>query len=178
MEAIQTMPVGSTINFRMLAFAGIVLFLLGWPAYTFVSTMVHHGVFDRGDYLEVDLKAIGFFEMNPRTATIDVVPPDYRPLDGKRVLLQGEIYQPQAAFGVMKDFTLVYSVTKCCWGGPPKVQESVLATVSKKAKVDYEGTGVYYNVMGTLHITMKRDPVTNDIVEVYHLDVEKVWPKT
>ena len=173
MEAVQTMPMGSKINFRMLFFAGIIFFLLGWPAYTFINDMLHHGIVDRGSYLEVDLKSLGFFDLDPYHATIASVPEHYRKLDGKRVLLKGEIYRADASYGKLTDFTFVYSIAKCCFGGPPKVQERVFATVNKDAKVDYDG-GVLYEVVGRLSITMKRDPTTNQITEVYHLDVEQV----
>ena len=168
-------PLTERINFRAIAFAGIVLFLLGWPLYKFISETITHGIHNHGDYKEVDLKAMGFFEMNPDTATLKDIPQQYRELDGQKVQLSGEIYDPLTASGRLSEFTLVYSIAKCCFGGPPKVQERVFATVAPGKKVE-GGDGTYYDVVGTLHINMKRDPKTNTLIEVYHLDVDSVKP--
>ena len=168
-------PLTERINFRAILFACIVLFLLGWPIYTFVNETLTHGIHNRGEYKEVDLKAMGFFEINPATATLKDVPTQYRGLDGQKVKLSGEIYAPLTAAGRLSEFTLVYSIAKCCFGGPPKVQESVYATVAT-GKVVEAGEGTYYDVVGTLHVTMKRDPKSDTLVEVYHLDVDSVRP--
>ena len=174
MEATMThAPLGSRINFRMIAFAGIVLFLLGWPVYTFLSESLTGGIHKHGDLKEVDLKALGFFEIDPATATLKDVPEKYRALDGQKVKLSGEVFSPFAAKGKITEFTLVYSIQKCCFNGPPKVQERVFATVASDKKVEYEGDG-YHDVVGTLHVTMKRDPKTKELTEVYHIDVDSM----
>ena len=161
---------------KMILFVGVMLVIFGWPYATYLFIKFGPPA-KQGEYFEVDLKAMGFFEMDPRTATIDAVPKIYRDLDGKKVVLQGEIYQPIALYGKMTGFTLVYELGKrASFHGPPKIQEAVFATVNENANIKYEGTGYDYNVYGTLHVTMKRDALINEIIEVYHLDVDKVEP--
>src|SRR5438552_3722537 len=87
-------PLSERVNLRIVFFAALILFLLGWPVYTFVSETLTHGIHDRGSYKEVDLKALGFFEMDPSSATAKDVPKQYRDLDGQKVLLRGEVFSP------------------------------------------------------------------------------------
>jgi hypothetical protein len=175
MDTTLKAPIAARINLRMILFAGIVLALVGVPVYTFVNESLTHGIHNRGAYKEVDLKAMGFFEINPVNATLKDVPEQYRMLDGQKVLLSGEIFSPFAAKGKISEFTLVYSIQKCCFNGPPKVQERVFATVAPDKTVEYAGDG-YHDVVGTLHVTMKRDPKNQEVVEVYHLDVDSLKP--
>src|SRR5438270_7868178 len=81
-------PWSERVNWRMLVFAGVVLFLLGWPAYSFLSETLTHGIHDRGGYKEVNLKALGQFDFDPARATLADVPANYRALDGQKVLLE------------------------------------------------------------------------------------------
>jgi hypothetical protein len=174
------LPLSQRINFRIIIFAGIVLFLLGWPVYTFLSETLTHGIHNKGSYKEVDLKAMGNFEFDRDTGTINDVPKDYRNLEGQKVLLSGEIFAPREAGPNVEQFELVYSIQKCCFNGPPRVQERVFSTVSKTNKnVRVRGEG-YHKVMGTLHVTVKRDKLPNGelggVTEVYHLDVDSIEP--
>jgi hypothetical protein len=172
-------PLSQRFNLRILIFAGVVLFLLGWPVYTFLSETLTHGVHDRGSYKEVDLKALGNFDFDKESGKVTDVPAAYRALDGQKVLLTGEIYAPHEAGPNVSEFELVYSIQKCCFNGPPRVQERVFSTVKKGKKVDYRGEG-YHKVLGTLHVTMKQDKLPSGeagpIVEVYHLDVDSIEP--
>lgn len=167
-------PFTERVNFRAIIFAGVVLLLLGWPVYTFVSETLTHGIHDRGNYKEVDLKALGFFEMDPTEGSLKDVPPEYRNLDGQKVLLRGELYAPQEVRDITQ-FQLVYSIQKCCFNGPPRVQERVFTTVNKGKSFKWSGDG-YHEVMGTLHVTMKKDDKTGLITEVYRLDADSVKP--
>jgi hypothetical protein len=178
METALKAPLAERVNVRMIVFFGVVLFLLGWPVYTFVSEVVTHGIHDHGTYKEVDLKAMGNFDLNPMTATLASVPPEYRNLDGQRVALQGEIYSPHEAGPRVTEFQLVYSIQVCCFGGPPKVQERVFATVPSGKAFNLNRGGAH-KVVGILHVTMHRPEVPDGIgpapvAEVYHLDVESV----
>jgi hypothetical protein len=168
-------PLTERINLRMILFAAIVLFLVGWPIYTFLSETLTHGIHNRGSYKEVDLKAMGFFEFDPTNASLKDVPPQYRALDGQKVQLSGEVFSPNVARGELSEFTLVYSIQKCCYGGPPKVQERVFATVAPGKSVEFTDA-TYHDVVGTLHVTMKRDEQKGEVVEVYHLDVDSMKP--
>jgi hypothetical protein len=176
MDAPAKIPLSERVNLRMIGFAAVILFLLGWPLYTFVSEYVTGGIHDRGSYKEVDLKALGFFEIDPATATTNDIPPRYRALDGQKVKLSGEVFSPYEAGGRIGGFTLVYSIAKCCFGGPPKVQERVFATVKNGKTVKFAGDG-YHDVIGTLHVTMKRDE-KGGLTEVYHLDVDQMEPRS
>ena len=176
MDATLKMPLTDRINLRMILFTGIVLFLIGWPVYTFLSEYLTGGVHNRGDYLEVDLKAMGNFAFDPAAATKADVPEKYRALDGKKVKLSGELFSPYQSKGKLSQFTLVYSIQKCCFGGEPRVQERVFATVAPDKSVEYAGAG-NHDVIGTLHVTMKQSAESKGIVEeVYHLDVDSVIP--
>jgi hypothetical protein len=170
-------PISERINLRVLVFAGIILFLLGWPVYTFVRESLTHGISSQAGVTNVELKALGFFEMDPFEASVKDVPKWYRDLDGKKVRLAGEVYAPYETSGRLSSFTLVYSIQKCCFNGPPKVQERVFATVAPGKSAEFSGDG-YHEVVGTLHVTMKRDPASGQIVEVYHLDVDSMKPQT
>jgi hypothetical protein len=170
-------PLAERVNVRMLIFAGIVLFLLGWPIYTFLSETLTGGIHDRGSYKEVNLKALGQFDFEPTGGTVADVPSQYRGLDGQKVLLEGEIYDPQEAGKDITEFQLVYSIQKCCFGGPPRVQERVFCTVPS-GKLQYQ-YGVYHKVFGTLHVTLKREKLKDgrtEVVEVYHLDAIHAEP--
>ena len=175
MDTTAKIPLAERINFRMLFFAAIVLFLLGWPVYTFINESLTHGIHNRGSYKEVDLKAIGNFQMDPAEATVKDVPPQYRALDGQKVKLSGEVYAPYDAGRGISTFTLVYSIQKCCFNGPPRVQERVFATVPNGKTVEYSGGG-YHDVVGTLHVTMKKDDKKGEVTEVYHIDVDSMEP--
>jgi hypothetical protein len=161
MDTAVKLPLSERINFRV------------------ISESLTHGIHDRGAYKEVDLKAMGNFVFDENTGSVNDVPPEYRKLNGQKVLLQGEIYDLQEAGPGIHDFQVVYSIAKCCFNGPPKVQERVFATAKKNAKVKYE-YGVYHKVLGTLHVTTKRSTLPTGeqgpVIEVYHLDVDSVEP--
>jgi hypothetical protein len=168
-------PLSRRINLRMIIFAGVILVLIGFPLYTFIDSAVHEGVKNAGDHLEVDLKAMGNFPFDPVNGTINDVPPKYRALDGKRIQLQGEVWAPNEAGDRMTQFQLVYSIAKCCFGGPPRVQERVFAQVPKDLEVP-NLTYRFAKVTGTLHISSKKPDGAPEIGELYTLDVDKVEP--
>lgn len=162
-------------NPRPLLFTAVAVLLLGWPVYTFLSEYLSGGIHDRGAFKDVNLKALGYFDMNEADATLKDVPPLYRALDGKRVALVGQIWAGREVNDVT-EFELVYSVNECCFNGPPKVQERVYTSVAKGKPFRYIGRGDH-EVLGTLHVTMKKDPGTGRVTEVYHLDADSVAPK-
>jgi hypothetical protein len=149
--------------------------LIGFPIYRYIDSAVHEGVKNAGDHLEVDLKAMGNFPFDPAAGTLNDIPPKYRSLDGKRVQLQGEVYDPYEAGDRMTQFQLVYSIAKCCFGGPPKVQERVFAYVPKDMEVENLSMR-FAKVTGTLHINTSKPNGSNQIDTLYTLDVEKVEP--
>jgi hypothetical protein len=155
----------------------VVLALLAAPflyfGYVILDQSLHGGVTNRGSYYEVDLKSLGYFPFDANKDGIDNVPAQWRQLDGKRVALQGEMYAATGAGDHVDAFELVYSIQKCCFNGPPRVQERVYATAGKNATVNYYPQIV--RVVGTLHVTARRNEV-GAIEKLYELDVESVDP--
>lgn len=163
-------PLRARINIRMIVFVAVMLTLLGFPLYWFINEKVTGGIHQAGDYLEVNLKALGNFPF-PQDGTLADVPAKWRALDGKKVLLQGEVYCPNEAGDTMSRFELVYSIQACCFGGPPKVQERVFAQAPKEMRVPNLNYG-FAKVYGTLHINAQSD--AGAVTSLYTLDVEKV----
>lgn len=167
-----TLSILSRISPRMVLFALVVGLLVGFPAYVFLHEKLTGGVVNRGDYYEVDLKAMSTFEFDQERGTINDVPEKWRELHGKKVVVTGEIWQPREADGRMTDFQLVYSIAKCCFSGAPKIQHFVQAKVVPGKSVEYLGTLV--RVTGTLRVDVKQE--AGRVTQVYALDVESVDP--
>ncbi len=161
------------INFRMLIFAVVVLGLLGYPAYVYFNSVLNGGIERSGQYLKVDLKAMGNYPFPADNAKPADIPAKWRALDGKKVLLMGEVWAPNEAGDHMTNFELVYSIAKCCFGGPPKVQERVFAHVPKDMRIP-NLTYSFANVYGTIHVGVKED--NGVVTSVYDLDVQKIEP--
>jgi hypothetical protein len=108
--------------------------------------------------------------MDQDTGTTDDIPVRYRQLDGKRVLMTGQMWDPYAADGRIRAFTLVYSISNCCFNGPPKVQHFIQATVPSGQAVEYSSD--FVDVVGTLHVGVQA--AEGHVQSVYRIDVEKV----
>jgi len=162
-------------NSRKVIFAGVMVLLVGSPLYYFLNEKLSRGVYHQGFYYKkVDLKAIGAFELDPQTGSLADLPNQYRALDGQKLFLEGEIYDPQEAGKDITEFQLV-GMRRGDFCGPPRVQERVFCTVPNE-KLNYRGPG-YHKVFGTLHVTMKREKLAdgrNCLIEVYHLDADSV----
>jgi hypothetical protein len=146
------------------------VFLFGYPAYLYVDTLITGGITQRGDLLVVDLKALSSFEMDQDSGTSDDIPQRYRALDGKRVLLTGQMWDPYTASGKIRAFTLVYSISNCCFNGPPRVQHFIQATVPAGKDIDYSPD--FVDVVGTLHVGVQS--AAGHVQSVYRIDVEKM----
>ncbi len=147
-------------------------FVIGYPIYAYLDTLITGGIHRKGDLLAVDLKAMSSFEIDQKRGQTDDIPQIYRNLDGKRVELTGQMWDPYAAEGKVCNFTLVYSITNCCFSGPPKVQHFVQATVVPGKTIDVYPD--FVDVIGTLHVGVKQGE--GKVQSVYRLDVEKVTP--
>lgn len=159
-------------NIRLLILGIVVLGPLGWIVYTFAKLSLGGGIEQVGEYKQVDLKALGNFPFNDTADNETAVPPLYRNLDGKKVLLIGQMYSDSAASATVDNFQLVYSIANCCFGGPPKVQERVFVHTPAGRKFPlYDGQA---NVYGTLHVRAIRDG--GKVVSVYDMDVQKITP--
>ena len=156
----------------MVILAIVVLLVLGWPVMIGLQQYWTGGIVDRGDYLEVNLKAMGDFPFSDIDGTVADVPKQYAALDGKKLLLVGQMVPDNKdASPFVGRFQLVYSIQNCCFNGPPKVQERVFAHVppgGRKVPVLSGLTKVY----GTLHVRAIRE--NGPVVSLYDMDVEKI----
>jgi len=157
-------------SWRTYALIATVLFLFGYPIYIYTDALITGGITRRGDLLVVDLKALSSFEMDQDTGTTDDIPVRYRQLDGKRVLMTGQMWDPYVADGQIRIFTLVYSISNCCFNGPPKIQHFIQATVPPGQAVEYSSD--FVDVVGTLHVGV--ESAAGHVQSVYRIDVENV----
>ncbi len=162
------------MNPRMISFVVVALLLMGFPAYVFIKESVTGGVVNRGDYLEVNLKAMSSFEIDQVHGAQNDVPEKWRNLSGKKVVLEGEMWAPNSASAEVNDFELVYSVAKCCFSGPPKIQHFVLAKSRSGGPMpNLSGVGLI-RVTGTLNVQVEQD--AGKIGRIFSLVVDKLEP--
>ncbi len=162
-------PLAGLLNPRVLIFAALAIALLGFPIYVFLDDAISGGIHDRGSYLEVDLKTMSNFEMDQHTATDEDVPKKWRDLNGKRVALVGELYSAQSAGGSGGAVDLVYSIAKCCFSGPPKVQHFVRIIPTARS---VEFVGGLVTVTGTLRVKVEKSD--GAVQRVYSLEADSV----
>jgi hypothetical protein len=154
---------------------GLVLALVGYAAKVTYEQVIQGGIVHRGDFDEVDLKSMSNFDMDQVRGTVADVPPQFRALDGKKVLLVGEVAPTNdTASNKISKFSLCYSVAKCCYGGPPKVQHFVACRVPAGRTVTNYVNGPAVKVFGTLHVKAESDGDT--VTSIYQLDVDRVEP--
>jgi hypothetical protein len=167
----EKLPLRERINVRMLVFIGLIALLVGYPIYVLLDAQLSGGVHAAaGGYTEVDLKAMSTFNFDQANGTMDDIPQKWRALDGKKVILHGEMWNAQGAGPTVDAFELVYSIAKCCFSGPPQIQHFVHSKAMPNARVGYyDGT---VQVKGTLHVNVKKD--SGRVASVYQLDVESV----
>lgn len=166
-------PLRERVNFRMIAFAAVMLLVIGYPIYLYVESEVTGGIREgAGGYKQVDLKAMSSFDLDQVYGRIDDIPKRWRELDGQKVELIGEMWAPNAAGFETNYFELVYSISNCCMSGPPQVQHFVNSKPVNGLVPNYHG--VLVKVKGTLHVDLK--PGDGKIGSVYQLDVESVEP--
>jgi hypothetical protein len=170
---VRQRPIGERINFRLVLIVAVFSLLVGWPVYSFVRAQISHGIQKNGNRLDVDLKSLGNFAFNDMTGTIEDVPPDFRALNGKQVALEGFMYAGSNAADHVNRFEFVYNIQKCCFGGPPRVQERVFATVPGDGM---PLTGDEFRIIGTLHVVLNKDKDTGKIETVYTMDVKSAEP--
>ena len=170
---VPKVPLRERFNFRMLFFIGLIAVMVGYPIYVMLDMKLSGGIkAAAGGYTAVDLKTMSSFTFDQANGTIDDVPQKWRALDGKKVILQGEMWSPTGAGSEVESFELVYSIAKCCFSGPPQIQHFVQSKSMDASKVGYyEGT---VEVRGTLHVNVKKDQ--GKVTQVFALDVESVKP--
>ena len=166
-------PLRERVNLRMVVFVAAMLMLVGYPVYLGLESTLTGGIRQQGEYALVDLKAMSTFPFDSTNGTIEDVPDKWRALDGKKVILYGEMWQPQAAAGKLGNFELVYSIANCCFSGPPQIQHFVQASVKPGASQVGYFEGVV-KVTGTLRVDVKK--TEGKVSSVYQLEVDSVEP--
>lgn len=160
------------MNARIVTFVIVALALIGYPAWIIIGEKVSGGVRNHGDYLEVNLKAMSTFEFDQVAGQQEDVPQKWRDLDGKKVMLEGEMWAPNYAGDAVPEFELVYSVAKCCFSGPPKIQHFVLAkSKDGRPMPNFSNMGLI-RVTGTLKVKVEHD--AGKVSRIYAIDVEKL----
>jgi hypothetical protein len=165
-------PLSERVNVRLIVFLLIAALPFAWCLWLIVDNRM---IVNEGDYYAVDLKGMGNFPFDARRDSVEAIPKEVRDLNGKKVRFEGEMYAPDQASDGVRDFQLVYSIVECCLGGPPKVQERVFAHVPDTIRLP-NYTGRQVNVVGTLHIEVKREG--GEAVSVFTMDVDEVTPRT
>ena len=161
---------GFRVNYRMIAVIVVFGVLVGYPVYTFVKAQQNGGIEHTAAGEMVDLKALGNFPFNENTGTVNDVPEKFRSLDGKQVILEGFCYAPNAASDDINSFQFVYNVTRCCFSGPPQVQERVFAVVPDGKRFPNPGMYTMIQISGVLHVKVVKDD-GGKISSIYTLDV-------
>ena len=169
-------PVNWSMLIRIGVVGCIVLGLVGYALKVTYESVIQGGVVAAGDHYKVELKQMSNFEMDQALGGVADVPERYRQLDGKKVILEGEV-APAGTFSgdTVKQFSLCYSVAKCCYGGPPKVQHFVACKAADgRPMPNYEGAGMI-RVHGTLHVKVVKNDA-GKIDSIFQLDVTRIEP--
>jgi len=169
-----TPSLASRINIRIIAFAVIMLGIVGLPFGLWLYSELNGGVVNHGSYASVDLKAMSLFDMDQYNATMEDIPKKWRDLEGRKVLMTGEMWHATyAGNDEIRYFQLVYSIQKCCFNGPRLAQHFVDGKVVKGAHAKYYDGVV--EVFGTVHVSINKDK-KGVITSIYHVDVDDVRP--
>lgn len=158
---------------RLGLFVGVFALLFGSFGFTFFSDIVSNGIHKHGSYTEVDLKSMGDFHFDDQAGVVSDVPKAFRNLDGKRVELKGMMWNGMAAGSKVRMFQLVYNIQKCCFNGPPRVQERVFVFVPEGKSISMHDALVA--VVGKLHVQLKKN-AEGTVMSVYTLDLEDLQP--
>jgi hypothetical protein len=166
-------PLSERVNFRLLIFIGIMAVIVGYPVYVLIDTQISGGIKHAADgYLEVNLKSMSTFTLDQTDGKLEDIPQQWRELDGKRVILRGEMWQPTGAGSDVETFDLCYSIAKCCFSGPPLVQHFVKSrAVAGKNLAYYEGP---VETRGILHVKVVKD--AGRVASIYQFDVDSIKP--
>ena len=125
--------------------------------------------------IQVNLKSLSNFKMDQRNVSSMDIPQSARDLDGKRITIQGEVWQPDDLFAV-HFFQLVYSVV-AIGNGPLKLQQFINCDVEPSAQSAANKvacTGVAVRVTGTFHVGVDREQETGLLSSIFQLDVDSI----
>src|SRR5690349_11794493 len=87
----------SWLNVRVLLFILVFGGIIGWIGYTALSSAWTGGVVLKNGYYEVDLKSISLFPLDQQNGATADIPERIRQLDGKKVVLTGEMWAPNSS---------------------------------------------------------------------------------
>jgi hypothetical protein len=160
-------PARSKITLRLFLFIAVIASPFIWATYAGARLLLNGGIEDMGSYKKVDLKALGYFNFDNMTGTIENVPARYRNLDGQKVALEGFMYLQNGA-ARLHHFEFVFNRQICCFRGPPLVQERVF--VHSQVALPYVDGEC--RIVGTLHVRIEKNEV-GTITSVYTMDVDK-----
>jgi hypothetical protein len=161
------------LNLRVVLFVAVVLVPVMALGYVYFKAAFGSGIEARDDgYVFVDLQKMSSFSFDQRNGTLEQVPEQWRALDGKQVILEGEMWSTKSSAPELSEFDLVWSVANCCFTGSPQVQHFVHSKTADGGTVPYYAEPV--RVKGRLKVDVTRSE--GQVTGVYHLDVESVEP--
>ena len=160
------------VNLRLVILLGVLALPFLYFGYVIIDQALTGGVSRSGNVYNVDLKSLGSFPFDPVQDDDTSIPQRWRDLNGKKVALVGEMYAGSSAAPKVPAFQLVYSIQKCCFGGPPRVQERVFVKAPPGDAVPFYWQPV--RAVGTLHVGTRK--VDGQIISVFEMDVDKVEP--
>ena len=161
------------LNWRLIIFLACISIPFLWFFGTFMNQLVNGGVEKHGDYVFVDLKALGNFPFDEFNGQLTDVPQRFRDLDGKKIELEGFMYPTNEAGDKVHECQFVYNIAKCCFSGPPRVQERVFLFAPKGHQ--FRMYGDMARVTGVLHLRLNKSP-DGKIIRLYDLDVQSAKP--
>jgi hypothetical protein len=179
MEASINASTGQRTNWAMILRVGVVsvlvLGLVGYAMKVTYESVIKGGVVNRGEFYEVDLKSLSNFDMDPIMGSVADVQPRFRDLDGKKILLKGQVAPGGYSAGSQTDkFQICYSVANCCFGGTMKAQHFVLCRPSNGKTLAAFGPYTEVEVHGTLHIKVIKE--AGQVSSIFQMDVDSVDP--
>src|SRR5258705_2276074 len=133
--AAAKLPLSERINLRMVIFFAVILIPIGYMVYLFADTWRSHGIWDEkdsryGSYKKVDLNAMSLFQLNQIQATDADIPPEYRALDGNRVMLVADQYLRGRGRVQQLEFDLVFAISKGCFIVPREIRHLIKSTAT------------------------------------------------
>jgi len=160
---------------RVGVIAVLILGLVGYAMKVTYEMVIQGGVVPTGDAYKVDLKAMSNFEMSQNNGTVQDVPERFRSLDGKKVILEGEVAPGGLTAGNKADqLVICYSVAKCCITGQMKIQHFVVCRPPAGKSLNNFSVSDTIKVYGTLHVKVKQDGGV--ITSIFQLDVDRIDP--
>jgi len=122
-----------------------------------------------GETREMTIKELGNFEYDADKG--GTLPEDVRKLSGAKLRLRGFMIPMDQAENITQ-FALVPDLFACCYGQPPQVQHTVVATAPKGKAVSYYPDELV--VEGTLAVQEKKED--GFIISLFEMQVSSVKP--